>query len=159
MTNFRPRTISEYLQLIWRRKMLFFLVASGMLLATFVLVGAMPNVYEARATVVAASPSSDRQTVNARVAATTERLPSRGSLEPVISRNDPYDNNANIDASIAQIRQDLKVDTTYRNDYPERVTIAYRHTDPAVAKAMAVEFVSAFGTMNDAMSKYAAESA
>jgi uncharacterized protein involved in exopolysaccharide biosynthesis len=159
MTNFRPRTITEYLQLIWRRRLLFFLVAAGMLIATFLFVSQLPSIYEARATVVTAAGQNDRQTVNARVAATTERLTSRSFLEPVISRNDPYQNNGNIDASIARIRQDLKVDTTYRNDYPERVTIAYRHTDPAVAAAMAVELVSAFGNMNEAMTKQAAESA
>jgi uncharacterized protein involved in exopolysaccharide biosynthesis len=159
MTNFRPRTITEYLQIIWRRKLLFFLIASAMLISTFLIVDQLPNVYEARATVVTASGLNDRQTVNARVAATTERLTSRAFLEPVISRNDPYENNANIDASIARIRQDLKVDTIYRNDYPERLTIAYRHTDPAVAKAIAVELVSAFGNMNEAMAKQAAESA
>ena len=55
MTNFRPRTITEYLQLIWRRRLLFFLIASGMLIATFLLVNQLPSIYEARATVVTAS--------------------------------------------------------------------------------------------------------
>ena len=159
MTNFRPRTITEYLQLIWRRRLLFFLIASGMLIATFLFVDRLPSIYEARATVVTASAPNDRQAVNARVAATTERLTSRAFLEPVINRNDPYQNRANVDASIARIRQDLKIDTIYRNDYPERLTLAYRHTDPTVAQAIAVELVSAFDKMNEAMAKYATDSA
>src|SRR5512143_134761 len=151
MTSFRSRTLTEYLQLIWRRKLLIFLIAAGMLIATFFVIDQLPNIYEARATVVTSGTQTDRQTVNARVAATTERLTSRAFLEPVITRYDPYNSRGNIDSALERMRQDLKVDTTYRSDYPERLTIAYRHTDPAVAKAVAVDLISVFDKMNEAM--------
>jgi uncharacterized protein involved in exopolysaccharide biosynthesis len=130
-----------------------------MLISTFLLIERLPNVYEARATVVTSGAQSERQAVNARVAATTERLQSRTFLEPVIEHYDPYNSGGNIDAAVARMRQDIKVDTTYRNDFPERLTIAYRHTDPAVAKAVADDLVSVFDKMNEVMGKNVADNA
>jgi len=159
MTSFRSRTFSEYLQIIWRRRLLIFLLAAGMLISTFLLIERLPSIYESRATVVTSASFSDRPAINARVAATTERLLSRAFLEPIIDRYDPYKNSGNVDAAVAQMRQDLKVDTTYRSDFPERLTIAYRHTDPEIAKQIATELVSVFGKMNEAVEKQAADNA
>jgi len=128
-----------------------------MLISTFFVIDRLPNVYESHATVVTSGASSDRQIVNSRVASITERLGSRAFLEPIINKYDPYNNRGNIDAAVAQLRQDLKIDTTYRSDYPERLTIAYRHQNPVLAKDMATELVSVFGKMNDAVEKQAAE--
>jgi uncharacterized protein involved in exopolysaccharide biosynthesis len=157
MTSFRPRTLTEYFQLIWRRRLLVFFIVAGMLISTFLFVNTLPNVYEAHATVVTSAAPDDRQAVNNRVAATTERLTSRAFLEPIVNHYDPYDTR-NVDAAIDHLRQDLKIDITYRNDYPERLNIAYRHTDPAMAKQIADELVATFDKMNGAMAKQAAES-
>ncbi|MFY9587546.1 MAG: Wzz/FepE/Etk N-terminal domain-containing protein, partial [Actinomycetota bacterium] len=157
MASFRSRTFTEYLQIIWRRKLLIFLLFTGMLISTFLVIERLPNVYESRATVVTSGTVSDRQAVNARVAATTERLTSRAFLEPVVDKYDPYNNRGNIDAALNQMRQDLKVDTTYRSDFPERLTISYRHTNPQLAKDVATDLVSVFGKMNEAVEKQAAD--
>ena len=157
MTSFRSRTLTEYFQIIWRRKLLIFLLAVGMLISTFFVIEKLPDVYEARATVVTSAALTDRQIVNTRVASTTERLGSRAFLEPVIKKYDPYNNAKNVEAAIADLRQDMKIDTTYRADYPERLTITYRHTDPAVAMKVATELVSVFGKMNDAVEKQASD--
>lgn len=159
MTSFRSRTLTEYLQIIWRRKLLIFFVAVGMLISTFLLIERLPNIYESRATLVTSASLADRQAVNARVAATTERLTSRAFLEPIVDRYDPYQSGGNVDSAIARLRDDVKVDTTYRTDFPERLTVAYRHRDPAIAKAVATDLVSVFGSMNEAMEKQAAENA
>jgi uncharacterized protein involved in exopolysaccharide biosynthesis len=159
MTSFRSRTFTEYLQILWRRKLLIFLLAAGMLISTFLIIERLPNVYESRATVVTSGTQSDRQAVNARVAATTERLTSRAFLEPIIDRYDPYNSRGNIDAALTDMRQDLKVETTYRSDFPERLSIAYRHSDPTIAKAVATELVSVFGKMNEVVEKQAADNA
>jgi uncharacterized protein involved in exopolysaccharide biosynthesis len=159
MTSFRSRTFTEYLQIIWRRKLLIFLLATGMLISTFFVIEQLPDVYESRATVVTSGALSDRQAVNARVAASTERLTSRAFLEPIIARYDPYNSGGNIDAAVGQMRRDLKIDTTYRSDFPERLTISYRHTDPELAKNVATDLISVFGQMNEAVEKYAEENA
>src|SRR5512138_803818 len=49
MPSFRPRTFTEYLQLIWQRRLLFFLVTLAMLLATFVIVRRIPDQYQSKA--------------------------------------------------------------------------------------------------------------
>jgi uncharacterized protein involved in exopolysaccharide biosynthesis len=128
-----------------------------MLISTFLVIERLPNVYESRATVVTTGTVSDRQTVNARVTATTERLNSRVFLEPIIDRYDPYNNHGNIDAAVARMRQDLKIDTTYRSDFPERLTISYRHTDPVLAKDVTTDLISVFGKMNEAVEKQAVD--
>jgi uncharacterized protein involved in exopolysaccharide biosynthesis len=159
MTSFRSRTFTEYVQIIWRRKLLILLLATGMLISTFLVIEGLPNVYESRASVVTSGMLNDRQAVSARVAATTERLTSRAFLEPIVERYDPYDSGGNVEAAIDRMRQDIKVNTTYRSDYPERLTIAYRHSDPSVAKDVATDLVSAFGKMNETMEKQAADNA
>ena len=159
MTSFRSRTFSEYLEIIWRRKLLIFLLASVMLISTFLVIDRLPNVYESHATVVTSGAFTDRAAVNARVAASTERLASRAFLEPIIERYDPYNSNGNVDAAVDRMHQDVKVETTYRSDFPERLTISYRHTDPAIAQNVATDLVSVFGKMNEAIEKQAAETA
>jgi len=128
-----------------------------MLISTFLVINRLPNVYESRATVVTTGVSSDRQAVNARVAATTERLASRSFLEPIIERNNPY--GTGVEASLARMRDDIKVETVYRSDYPERLSVAYRHNDPQVALAVASELVAAFDRVNEAIEKQSAENA
>lgn len=158
MANLRSRTLTECLQMVWRRKLLILFTAAGMLIATFLLIERLPNIYEARATLVT-SGTEERQAVNARVAATTERLTSRAFLAPIVERYDPYNNGKGVDFGVARMREDIKVDTTYRGDSPERLTIAYRHRDPEIAKAVATDLVSLFGKMNEVMEKHAAETA
>jgi len=159
MASFRSRTLTEYAQIIWRRRLLIFLIATGMLISSFLVIDRLPNVYESQASVVVASPQGDRPTINSQVNATTERLTSRAFLEPIIQQQNPYGTGGNLDAAIARLRQDTKVDTTYRSDFPERITIAYRHSDPAVAKAVLTDLISVFGNMNRAMEKQLADQA
>src|SRR6185436_11397453 len=137
MESFRSRTFTEYVQVIWRRKLLIFLISAGMMLSTYFVINGLPNVYESRATVVISGQLNERQAVNARVSAATEQMTSRAFLEPILERHSPYGaRSGNFDAAIGEIRQNIKIDTFYRSDFPERLAIAYRHTDPEVAKSV-----------------------
>jgi uncharacterized protein involved in exopolysaccharide biosynthesis len=49
------------------------------------------------------------------------------------------------------MRRDIKLETKYRNETPETVTITYRNPDPSVARDVATELVSVFGEMNKAV--------
>jgi uncharacterized protein involved in exopolysaccharide biosynthesis len=154
MASFRSRTFTEYLQIIWRRKLLIFLITTGMLISTFLIIDRLPNVYESQATVVISGQQGDRQAINSRVAAARESLTSRAFLEPVAQSQDPYGNAAkNIEAAINRLRKDIKVDTFYRSDFPERLSVAYRHQNPTVAKAVATDLVSLFDNLNKAVEK------
>lgn len=158
MTGFRSRTFTEYVQILWRRKLMIFLIAAGMLISTFLIIDRLPDIYESKATVVTSGLQADRQAVNSRVAATTERLTSRSFLEPVIERNNPY-NGSGVESALARMRDDIKIDTFYRSDYPERITVAYRHRDPRVAREVASDLVGAFGKVNEAIEKQSADNA
>jgi uncharacterized protein involved in exopolysaccharide biosynthesis len=154
MPSFRPRTFTEYLQLIWHRKLLFFLVSMSMLLATFVIVRRIPDQYQSKASIVIAGSQDDRSATAARVTTTTEKLYSRAFLEPLILRHNLYSKEVErgaMEAAVSRMRKDIKVDTKYRGDYPESLSIAFRNPNPEAAQAVASDLVAAFGTMNQAI--------
>lgn len=162
MASFRPRTFTEYLQVIWRRKLMIFLVSALMLISTFFVISRIPDVYESRASVVVAGPQEDRQAVATRVASITERLTSRSYLETVIERHNLFASavqSGRMESAVGRLRKDIKVDTKWRSDRPEVLTIAYRNPNPAVAKAVATDLVSLFGKMNEAIDKHTSEEA
>jgi uncharacterized protein involved in exopolysaccharide biosynthesis len=154
MPSFRPRTFAEYLQLIWHRKLVFFLVFMAMLLATFVIVRRIPDQYQSKASIVIAGSQDDRSATAARVTTITEKIYSRAFLEPLILRHSLYSKEVErgaMEAAVSRMRKDIKVDTKYRGDYPESLAIAYRNPNPEAAQAVASDLVDAFGTMNQAI--------
>src|ERR1044072_8688812 len=137
MGSFRPRTLTEYLLILWHRKLLFTLIVLAMLIATYVAISRIPNVYQSSGSVVVASKQEDRNAIASRVTTITERLTSRSFLQPVIERHSLYPNEMGrgaIEAAIGRMRKDIKIDAKYRGDYPEMITIAFRNPDPVVAK-------------------------
>jgi uncharacterized protein involved in exopolysaccharide biosynthesis len=154
MPSFRPRTFTEYIQLIWQRKLVFFLVFMAMLLATFVIVRRIPDQYQSKASIVIAGSQDDRSATAARVTTITEKIYSRAFLEPLILRHNLYSKEVErgaMEAAVSRMRKDIKVDTKYRGDYPESLAIAYRNPNPEAAQAVASDLVDAFGTMNQAI--------
>jgi uncharacterized protein involved in exopolysaccharide biosynthesis len=154
MPSFRPRTFTEYIQLIWQRKLVFFLVSAAMLLATFIIVRRIPDQYQSKASIVIAGTQDDRPATAARVTTTTERLYSRAFLEPLILRHNLYPKEVErgaMESAVSRMRKDIKVDMKYRGDYVESLTVAYRNTNPEAAQAVANDLVQAFGTMNQAV--------
>ena len=160
MGSFRPRTFTEYLLLIWRRRLLFFLVTLAMLISTYVAISRIPDVYQSSGSVVVASKQEDRSAIASRVTTITEKLTSRSFLEPLIERHNLYPNEMGrgaIEAAVGRMRKDIKVDAKYRGDNPEALTIAFRNPDPVVAKEVATDLVSKFGNMNQAMEQEVAD--
>jgi protein tyrosine kinase modulator len=160
MGNFRPRTFTEYLLILWRRKVLFSLVTLAVFIATYAAISKIPDVYQSSATVVVASKQEDRSAIASRVATITEKLNSRSFLQPLIERHNLYPNEMGrgaIEAAIGRMRKDIKLDAKYRGDNPEMLTITYRSADPAVAKEVATDLVSKFSNMNQAMEQEIAD--
>jgi uncharacterized protein involved in exopolysaccharide biosynthesis len=154
MPSFRPRTFTEYLQLIWQRKLLFFLVTLAMLLATFIIVRRIPDQYQSKASIVITGSQDDRAGTAARVATMTEKVYSRDFLEPLILRHNLYPKEVErgaMESAVSRMRKDIKIDTKFRGDYPESLAIAYRNPNPQAAQAVAADLVAVFGTMNQAM--------
>lgn len=156
----RPRTLIEYGQLIWRRKILCLFVVLLVLVSAFVVIAGIPAQYQSSGSVVVAGRQDDRQAIAARVATITERLNSRVFLESLIARHGLYPKqveNGAMAAAVNQLRRDIKVDVKYRGDNPEVLTITCRYGDPAVAKDVATDLVSTFGKMNDAVERQVEE--
>ena len=154
MTTFRPRGIVEYGKLIWHRKLLFLLVFSVVLLATFLTLRRIRDQYQSKASIVIAGSQDDRAATAARVATITEKLYSRAFLEPIILSHNLYTNDlerGGMEAAVRHADKDIKVDAKYRGDYPESLVVAYRNANPETAQAVAADLVAAFGNMNQAI--------
>ena len=162
MSSYRPRSLSEYLQVIWRRRALFFLVAAVLLISTFIVIARTPDLYQSTASVVVAGKQEDRQIIASRVTTITERITSRSFLEPLIERHNLYPSTVArgaIESAVNRMRKDIKLSTKYRGDNPEMLTITFRHTDPETAKNVATDLVSTFDRMNNAVEQRMSEQA
>ncbi|HEY7913569.1 MAG TPA: Wzz/FepE/Etk N-terminal domain-containing protein [Blastocatellia bacterium] len=162
MASFRPRSFTEYLQIIWRRKLLIFLVTILMLISTFFVIRGLPNVYESRAAIVVTGHKESQQAVAARVAAIHQGMLSHSFLRDVVERHNLSPGagvGAISDASVARLRKDITVETKWRDDRPETILIAYRNSNPVAAQAVATDLVSLFGKMNEDIEKQTAEEA
>jgi len=91
MKNIRPRRITEYLEILWQRKMLFVLMSSALLISTFYIVREVPNLYESRASVVITAPTTDERLVQAvPFNLLTQQLTSRANLEELLEHYNLY---------------------------------------------------------------------
>lgn len=157
MGSIRPRTIIEYLGLVWRRKLLVILFATVVMVAALNAMAPVRNIYEANALVaISAQSSDDRSAVDVLLATANQSLVSRANLEPIISRYSLYGKSSDLDASIVLLRKDLKVDVKVRDYYPQfpiSFVITYRHNDPLLAMQVTNDLVSFFNETNEAIEK------
>jgi protein tyrosine kinase modulator len=162
MGSIRARSFSEYLQMIWRRRLLLLLVTSAVLIAAYIVIDRLPDIYEARASVVVTGKHEDRQAIADRVAAVSERLTSRQYLETVAQRHTlpaGTTRSATIEGAVNRMRKDIKLDIQRRGEFPEMLSIKYRNSDPQIAKDVTTDLVSVFGNMNEAVEKQMADEA
>lgn len=157
MNNFRPRTIIEYLKILWRQKLIVILFSLVMMVAAINAMRVVRNVYEASALVaISIQSSEERSTVDVQVAAANQHLLSRTSLEPIVKRYRPYGGSVDIDSAIDALRKDLKVETKVRDYYPQfpiSFTITYKHTDPVLAMQVTNDLASYFDNTNAVIEK------
>lgn len=161
MASLRPRNITEYLQLLWRRKLLIFLFAVAMMIATYTAMAPIPNVYEAK-TVVAITihSSEERETIDVQVAAANQYLLSRSNLEPIVQKYKVYGENASIENAVNELRRNTIVETKLRDYYPQfpiSFTITYKHNSPELAMTVANELASYFSSTSEILEKRSGE--
>src|SRR5262245_27615382 len=119
MVNIRPRRITEYLEILWRRKMLFVLMTSALLISTIYIVRRVPNLYESRASVVITAPTTDERLVQAvPYNLLTQQLTSRSNLQQLLDRYNLYPDEKDQDTAIKKLEKAIKIDTKMRN-FPE----------------------------------------
>ncbi|MBS1788263.1 MAG: hypothetical protein JST85_11095 [Acidobacteria bacterium] len=164
MKNFRPRTMLEYVRMLWRRKLIIVLFSVAIMIAAYNSLRLVRNVYEASALVaISIQTSEERSAVDVQVASVNQHLLSRANLEPIIRRYRLYNNkDENVDSAIEALRKDVKVETKVRDYYPQfpiSFTITYKNNDPVIAMQVTNDLISYFNNSNDRLEKQNADEA
>jgi uncharacterized protein involved in exopolysaccharide biosynthesis len=166
MEILRPRGLFEYFEILWRKKLLIFLVAASVSIAAFLIIRRIPNFYESQASIVISNQGNgndDRLLSNPSFAALTQRMTSQGNLAAIVRRYDLYHQTPGRDpdpnVAVERLRRSVKIDIKIRNYYPEApesLTIGYRYTDPAIAQRVVADLISVFEQANVTMRQQAA---
>ncbi|HVG21787.1 MAG TPA: Wzz/FepE/Etk N-terminal domain-containing protein [Blastocatellia bacterium] len=160
MGSFRPRNLADFLQILWRRKLLASFVALVVLLSALAVIISLPRVYESRALVLVSGQIYDRQANGAQIAAVTEQTTSRANLEAMIQRYNLGGDAPNIDLAIQNLQSAIRLEPKFRSDntgFPESFTITFRHNDPAIAQKVVADLVSVFDKANATLERQAAD--
>lgn len=166
MEILRPRGLSEYLGILWRKKLLILLVAASVSIATFLIIRRIPNVYESHALIVISNQgngNNDPSLSSPPLSALTQRMTSQGNLTEIIHRYDLYHQTPGVapnpGAAVERLRKAIKIDIKMRNYYPdapESLTISYRYTDSVIAQRVVADLISIFDQTNAAIRRQAA---
>src|SRR5215468_8507541 len=159
MESLRPRGVFEYLEILWRKKLLIFMVAASVLIAALLIIHRIPNLYESRSLIVISGQANDDQSPPAtQFAALTQQMISRGNLTKIINRYDLYRQVPGLasdpDATIEHLRKEIKLNIKMRNYYPEApesLAISYRYSDPTTARRVMGDLVHVFEQANVTM--------
>ncbi|MCI0556942.1 MAG: hypothetical protein MN733_00480, partial [Nitrososphaera sp.] len=164
MESLRPRGLVEYLEILWGKKLLIFLVTGSVLIATVLVIRRIPNLYESSAVMVISDQGDDGRLLQREsLAILTQQMTSYGNLTAIIRRYGLYrlasGSSLAPDVAVDQLRKEVKYDIKMRNYYPdapESLTIRYRHTDPEIARKVVADMVSIFDGANVTMRRQAA---
>ena len=166
MEILRPRGLFEYVEILWRKKLLIFLVAASVSIATLLIISRIPNIYESHASIVISNQGNgndDRLLSSPSLTALRQRMTSDGNLTAIIRRYDLYHQTPgwiqDPNVAVERLRRSVKIDIKMRNYYPEApesLTISYRYTDPAIAQRVVADLVSIFEQTNVTMRRQAA---
>ncbi len=161
MGNIRPRKISEIIGIIWRRNMTTGLIATAMLLATFLIIKQLPDAYESHGLIAISSKNgAESQVISAQITGATQQLNSQTLLAALIRKYSVYPIIKNIDDAVAKMRKAIKTETKMRGYYPEgpeSILITYRHPDQKIAQQVMTDLVSIFDYSNASSLKQASD--
>jgi uncharacterized protein involved in exopolysaccharide biosynthesis len=152
VNSFRPRNLAECAGALWSRRWLIAAIAAVVLVSCFFVIRRVPDVYESRAVVVVADHEENGLLTGGQIAAVSEQLTSRATLEPIIRKYGLYQpilEGAGMDLAVAHMRKAIAIDTRYRRDYPEALTIVFRDPNPQAARDVLGDLVARFRVAND----------
>jgi polysaccharide chain length determinant protein (PEP-CTERM system associated) len=155
--EFRQRTPSEYLKIVWQRKWLIVLPAIAVAVAVAWVVYRLPDVYES-STLIVVTPSTlptsvvptiSEDTITRQLSGIAQVVTSRSSLEPLIEKYQLYrlerDRGEPMEAIIDKMRKDINVEVnTSRNEITNGFNIAYRYRDPKTTQAVTAALASKY---------------
>src|SRR5215203_3401014 len=150
--EFRQRKPSEYVKILRRRKWLLILPTIAIASAVAYVVYRLPDVYES-STLIVVRPSTlpkavvttnTEDNLTRQLAAITQVVTSRSSLEPLLNKYELYKSERSrgeaMESIIDTMRKniDVKVNTT-RNDITNGFNISFRYRDPRLAQSITEE--------------------
>jgi uncharacterized protein involved in exopolysaccharide biosynthesis len=164
MEILRPRGLFEYLKILWRKKLLIFLVAASVAIAISQSIRRIPNVYESHASIAISNQGNhERLPSRPSLSALSQQMTSQGNLTAIVRRYDLYNQvpgrASDPSAAVELLRRSVKIDINMRNYYPdapEALKIRYRYTDPAIAQSVVADLVSIFEQANVTMRRQVA---
>lgn len=153
MGSLRPRNLTEFVGILWRRKKLLLLMSLAMLLATLIVIRRIPNMYESSALVVI-NLRNDQESMPEmnRFAKLQKELTSRETFATLIHKHSLYPQAQDEEESIGVLQKALKIETKMRNyspAVPEAVEISIRHPDPMKAQAVVTDLIKMFEQGNE----------
>lgn len=153
MGSLRPRRLTEFIGVLWRRKKLFLLMSLAMLLATLIVVRRIPNTYESSALVVInlRNDAESMPEMN-RFAKLQQELTSRETFTTLIHKYNLYPKAQNQEEALEALQKSLKIETKMRGyspAVPEAVAINIRHSDAEKAQAVVSDLVKMFEQGNE----------
>src|SRR5262247_1532165 len=117
MESLRPRGMIEYIGILWRKKLLIFLVAVSVSVASFLIIRRIPNFYESRAVIVISNEANGQGSGNdgrllssPSLTALTQRMTGDGNLAAIARRYNLYRQAGkplDLDAAVGRLRRDI----------------------------------------------------
>jgi uncharacterized protein involved in exopolysaccharide biosynthesis len=147
----RPLNPTEVIGVIWRRRTILFLVASIMIISTYLVIRRMPDRYESMALVVVSSSEYKSQEDGAQIAAVVAQLSSRTNLEYIVDRHELQTKVQSLDESVKTLEKNITLETRLRSDapgFPESFHISYKSEDREKTPAVLADLVSCFERAN-----------
>src|SRR5262245_57118648 len=153
MGSLRPRRLTEFISVLWRRKKLLLLMSMAMLLATLIVIRRIPNLYESSAQ-IAINLRNDAASMPEMnwFAKLQQELTSRETFVTLIRRHNLYPKVQNEEEAVGALQKALKIETKMRNyspQVPEAVEISLHHSEPKKAQAVVTDLVRMFEHGNE----------
>lgn len=154
--EFRQRTISEYLQMLWRQKWTILLPAIALAAAFFYVARQLPPSYKSTAlltvqppTVVAPEASAAvEDAVSQRIGQMQKEATSRDSLEPLIAKYGLYENErsqgAPIESLIEKMNKNLIVEPEQADSKLQALRLTFKYRDAKKTQAVTSDLANRF---------------
>src|SRR5262245_34864936 len=113
----RPRRVFEWVEIIWRRKRVLFLMGLVMMVAAYVIIRRLPSVYESSTTIVVTHyPQGPDDPVgeSAQFSALIAYLKSRGNLLNLLQRYKLYPEVKKEDLAIEVLKKAINLEVKMR---------------------------------------------
>ena len=163
----RQRGISEYLEMLWRRKLAILLPALTIGIAVFYVVSKLPSMYESKAALKVEAPaissvqSLSDEDISQRLNSVTEEVKSRSSLEPLITKFGLFETEraagVPMELLVDQMRRNIgfEIVTKTENQKATNFNVTFRDPDPDKARAVTAELASKYikEQQNDSMTR------